>query len=243
MKQAIVTVYHGSTNETINKKTSTDLTKKVKAKFPNFDVFEVFSSKIVNHRLNNKRMDFKQCLTHLESNGYSKTYVLVTNLISGVELTVINDLLMESNLSYQISDALFDNIISITKIANILGNKNKDESFLFIGHGSKRKTNEKYLLLEKQFNELNYDNHYICVIDGKPTYDDIKNKLDTTKKLNIFPLMFTAGYHAKKDVKGLADALIDYFIDVEYHNISLGMIDDIKNIYLDNLEEMIKASI
>lgn len=240
MKPIIIVVYHGSANEQLNEMTSTLLTNKVKKQYPNHQVYEVFTSRIVQKRLINKRLTIEQCL-NLIDNKKTDIYVLVTNLISGVELDFIKQELMNSNLNYHITPALFDKQDTIDQVALILGTNN-NENHLFVGHGSKRKTNSSYIHLEDSFIKYNYNNHYICVIDGQPIYKDIEYKIDKSKKLNIYPLMFIAGYHAKKDVASLATSLENEYTKVQYHNISLGMLDKIHDIYLNNLNSIIKAS-
>lgn len=240
MKKAIVVVYHGSANEEINNITSTILTNEIKNIYSSYDTFEVFTSKIVLHRLVNKRFDFEQCLSLLITKNYQSVSILVTNLISGVELDNIKNLLENTKLNYQITPALFEDKNNIIKIAKILTKENNQIN-LFIGHGSKRKNNEEYLSLEHSFIEQGVSNHYVCVIDGKPTYDEIEMKLDKTKSINIYPLMFIAGYHAIKDVSVLAQTLTNTFPHVEYHNISLGMIPEIRQIYLNNLTKILEA--
>ncbi|MDH6603972.1 sirohydrochlorin cobaltochelatase [Bacilli bacterium PM5-9] len=238
MKKAIIIVYHGSHNEEYNDRTSTKLTSKVKDNFKDFEVFEVFTSLIVQQRLKNKRFNFLECLNKLSNDNIDEVYILTTNLINGYELETIKKQLNDYSFSYKITPALLEKSSSLKKVAQVL--KCDDNSIhLFVGHGSKRKSNHEYLNLEKSFIENGLINHRICVIDGKPSFDDVKDTLDLNKKIYLYPLMFIAGYHANKDVKGLANDLIAKDINAEYVNQSLGMIEEIRDIYLQNLQEII----
>lgn len=241
MIKAIICIYHGSSDETINNKTSKILNKLVKNTFTSFNHYEVFLSNVVNDRLDNKRFELEECLNNLINLGYRDVYILMVSIISGSTRDYVINITnkYQDKLNIKVSSGLIDNYSDAMKLAKILKN-DKPCQYLYLGHGSKDISQISYENLERAFKDLGYFNHFVDTLSNKNLIHDLENKLCFDQKIYLYPLTFICGKHATNDIENeIFNKLIKLGYDIEYIEESLGMNKDVLDLYILKLRKII----
>lgn len=80
----------------------------------------------------------------------------------------------------------------------------QNEAIVFVGHGTPDSTNAVYTMLEDTFHSGGWSQVYVGTLSGKPTQvlQGLKQQ-PNRKRVRLYPLMLTAGVHARRDVDGL----------------------------------------
>src|SRR3712207_1006370 len=87
-KQAILLVHFGTTHDDTREKTIDVFRKKVESLFPDCDIFEAFTSRMIIKRLKARgifRKNPLELLEELKEQGYTHIYVQSSHLLHGIE--------------------------------------------------------------------------------------------------------------------------------------------------------------
>ena len=210
-KAAIVMVHFGTTHDDTREKTIDQLNEKAKEMFPNADVFEAYTSRIIIKRLKDKGINKQnpvELLNDLAEKGYTHILVQSSTIINGVEMESLyknidgvndqfKDIRIGKPLLYTPED--YKTVIDI-----LTTNENKDTAYVWVGHGTYDSTTAQYAMLDYMLKAEGHDNYFVGTIEGYPSYEDMlaQIKKSKLKKVTLVPLMFVAGEHAKNDIAG-----------------------------------------
>lgn len=82
----------------------------------------------------------------------------------------------------------------------------REEAFVFMGHGTDHFANAAYSQMENMFRYLGGERIYVGTVEGFPGISYIIQRLSEKKvrKVTLAPLMIVAGEHAKNDMAGMS---------------------------------------
>lgn len=231
----ILCVYHGSSFKGVNEEQTKLITESIANAFPNHNVSECYYSSHVlktMKRRNTPLLSFEEALKFAYSKE-EKIYVLITNLMNGVEYQKIVDgvkaidiaskvkltpYLLEKSNVHQLAEAIV----------------NKDKPTIFMGHGNNCDNNDY-----KRLNDiLSEDSNLVMTMhcDINEALKDFYNK-----NIVVKPLMITSAYHAKCDIgvdlKAKLEAL-GYKPEVELSPLALNQ--NIHTMMISNLKTLIE---
>lgn len=202
---------HPDTLERCIEKTEEEIMKE----FDGFRMYRAFLSPTVIRRLKERKgidvNSVPDALACIRQDGYGRVLVQPTLLLRGFEY----DLLVEQLKAYDgllqisIGRTLIENEQDCRVLADILEKENplrEREALVLMGHGTEHAANGVYPVLQKIFEEMNY-NAVIGTVESTPDFADAVEKTKASGALDalLLPLMFVAGDHAKNDMAGEDD--------------------------------------
>lgn len=248
-KAALLMVHFGTTFDDTRARTIDAVNEKARTTFPQLEVRECYTSRIILRRLDKKgvhKLTPIEAMMQLRAEGYTHLIVQSTNVIDGMEMESLHrdvermesffkEVRVGKPLLYSVDDAL--------KVVDILAerhpaNAKKHEHVLFIGHGTETPATALYSELDYMFRDNGHDNCHVGTIEGYPTFDTAlrKLKLAKAKKVTLVPLMFVAGDHAANDIsKEWKEQLEKEGFKVELLIEGLGEVPEIQDIYIDHI--------
>lgn len=209
-KLAIVLMHFGTTHDDTRKKTIEAINEEVRKEFPNIDVFEAYTSRIVIKRLNDRGMHYPnpdELLHDLAKKGYTHIIIQPSTIIDGVEMSsihyntdIIRPLFKEIRLSEPL---LFHTKDYEHLIKNITENRSDKEYYVLVGHGTYDVSTAQYCMLDYMMRDQGYKNFVVGTIEGYPEFDHVVKylKKHDAKHVTLVPLMIVAGEHARNDIK------------------------------------------
>ncbi len=249
-KVAILMVHFGTTHESTRKLTIDVLNRRVKEAYPQIEVREAYTSRIVMKRLKDKfgihKDNPQQALLKLAADGYTHILVQSTTLIDGVEMLSIYENVRQMRsffkqvrvgkpLLYDVED--YDAVVS----ALTAGNKSK-QAYAWVGHGTSHSATAQYAMLAYVLQSKGVKNVSVGTIEGFPGYDDVLRELKATKckQVELVPFMLVAGEHAVNDIaQDWKEELQKAGFQVSVRMEGLGQNVTIQNIYLQHLQKIV----
>lgn len=247
-KAAILMVHFGTTHADTRALTIDALNNEVKKQFPDIELREAYTSRIIIKRLNDrgiKKQNPLEALRQLHKEGYTHILIQGSTIIDGVEMesltrnvdevkALFKDVRIGNPLLYDPHD--YESVIEvITKDAD------RDKAYVLVGHGTYDPTTAQYAMLDYMLKAKGHDNFFVGTIEGYPEYGDMLNQLKKSglKNVTLVPFMFVAGEHAKNDI---ADDWKNE-LEKEGYNVNvkmegLGQDQGIQNIFVSHLKFM-----
>lgn len=248
-KAAIVMVHFGSTHADTRELTIDVLNGKVKQTFPELEVREAYTSRIVIKRLGDrgiKKQNPAEALKQLHTEGYTHVLIQASTIIDGIEMESLNrDAAEAANLfkDVRVSEPLLYSPQDYEKVIEALtpGNDN-NMAYIWVGHGTYDSSTAQYAMLDYMLKAKGHANCFVGTIEGYPDFEDMLNQLKASglKKARLLPFLFVAGEHAKNDIAGeWKEALKKegFVVDVEMKG--LGENPQIQDIYISHLRFMV----
>ena len=209
MRDAIILVSFGSSDDSIREKIFGRLAAELAEKFPTFEIRQAFTSNFMIKKLAARGIlidTLPQAISKLRAEGFGKIFVLPTHLTAGEEfdnkikicaaegVEIISPLLSEPP-----GEKIFATILECFKPA-------ADEDLILVGHGSPHRHNAVYESLQRMAGE---DVH-IGVIEQNdtPSFADVVGRLKVRRaeKILLAPLLFNGGVHVAQDIDGDSDS-------------------------------------
>lgn len=247
-RAAIVVVHFGTTHSDTREKTIDELNAKVKNTFPDVDVFEAYTSRIVIKRLKDNGVNKEhpgEVLKRLSDEGYTHILVQPSTIINGVEMESLNKNIDEvENLftEVRVGNPLLYTPDDYEKVIETLtAGNSSDTAYVWVGHGTYDPTTAQYAMLDYMLKSKGHDNCFVGTIEGYPEYDDMLAQLQKSglKNVRLVPFMFVAGEHAKNDIANdWKEELEKEGFNVEVEMRGLGENPQIQDIYIAHLDFM-----
>ncbi|MBK5720378.1 sirohydrochlorin cobaltochelatase [Dysgonomonas sp. Marseille-P4677] len=244
-KLAILMVHFGTTHDDTRKLTIDIINEKVKKEFPNIELREAYTSRIIIKRLNDRGVLKKNpldALKQLHNDGYTHILVQATTIINGVEMESLNKDVEEVNSLFKdirIGDPLLYSPLDYKNVIDILTeNNDKKIAYVWVGHGTYDATTAQYAMLDYMLKSEGHSNFFVGTIEGYPEFDDTLKQLKTSglKKVKLIPFMFVAGEHAKNDIaEDWKNDLEKEGFEVKISLEGLGENIQIQNLYISHL--------
>lgn len=214
-KQALLMVHFGSTFDDTRLKTIDALNAEASAAFPDMDIFEAFTSRIVIKRLRGRgieKMNPREALLKLAADGYESVFIQSSNIIDGIEAQALveearmmapffKDIRVGRPLLYSVEDCLEVTRIVSTRHAD---RAVKGKAVVFVGHGTSSPANAVYPQIDYMLKASGNPRMNVATVEGYPTFENAVDELraEKAKDVTLIPFMFVAGDHARNDIDG-----------------------------------------
>jgi len=245
-KAAILMVHFGTTHDDTRELTIEALNNQVKQAFPNIELREAYSSRIVIKRLSERgitKVNPLAALQQLHADGYTHILIQSSTIIDGVEMeslyknvdevsSLFKDLRIGTPLLYSPHD--YEEVIKVLTTDN-----KKDVAYVWVGHGTYDATTAQYAMLDYMLKAKGHTNCFVGTVEGYPEFDDVlvQLKVSGLKDVVLVPFMFVAGEHAKNDIaEDWVEGLEKEGYSVKTNLQGLGENPKIREIYLSHLK-------
>ncbi len=245
-KVALVMVHFGTTHADTRAKTITALNELAVEKYPQFDVREAWTSRMII-RIMDKRGERiptpLELMQQLKDEGYTHVILQSSNIIEGVEMESLRrdvaqmqgefkDIRVGNPLLYSPED--YDRVVDILK-----AKQPNDKALVLVGHGTYTPATAQYAMVDYMLRDKGYSDIHIGTIEGYPTYETMLKCIADggNKELIMMPFMFVAGEHAKNDIADdWMTLLTEAGYNVEVVLEGLGEDVSIQQIFIDHIE-------
>lgn len=253
MKKGIIITSFGTTYENTRKLCIESIENRIREEFKDSLVLGAFTSRVVISRLkkrDNIHIDNpSEALQKMKNNGIKEIYIQPLLIIDGVEyekilkeasdfMKVNNDLNIKIGEPLLTSDLDYENVVKALQLP-------KDESIIFMGHGTYHEADVRYEKLQNIIKENGYNNVFIATVEGAKTIEDVlvELKANHIKEVILKPFMLVAGDHATNDMA--SDDEESWRSILEASNIvvkaeisGLGEVEAIQNIFINHLKDI-----
>lgn len=251
-KASVLMVHFGTTFDGTRKNTIDAVNDEAKKEFPDMEIREAYTSRIIMRRLKERGIvkdNPAEALDKLAKEGYTHIIVQPTNVINGVESKTLEqqlEMYKDKFKEIRTGSALLSTPEDYKAVAEIIdkevGKVTDNEAVVLVGHGTHDNGNAAYPAMDYTAKSMGYK-FYVGTIEGFPEFDDVVRglKKDNIKKVILMPFMFVAGDHANNDIAvDWKEALEKEGFTVEVKLTSLGMMEDIRKMFIDHAKFMLK---
>lgn len=251
-KASVLMVHFGTTFDDTRKNTIDAVNDEAKKEFPNMEIREAYTSRIIMRRLKERGIvkdNPAEALDKLAKEGYTHIIVQPTNVINGVESKTLEqqlEMYKDKFKEIRTGSALLSAPEDYKAVAEIInkevGELADDEAVVLVGHGTHDSGNAAYPAMDYTAKSMGYK-FYVGTIEGFPEFDDVVKglKKDNIKKVILMPFMFVAGDHANNDIA------VDWKEELEKEGFivkvkltSLGMMEDIRKMFINHAKFMLE---
>lgn len=251
-KASVLMVHFGTTFDDTRKNTIDAVNEEAKKEFPDMEVREAYTSRIIMRRLKEREIvkdNPAEALDKLVKEGYTHIIVQPTNIINGVESKTLEqqlEMYKDKFKEIRTGSALLSTPEDYKAVAEIInkevGKVADDEAVVLVGHGTHDNGNAAYPAMDYTAKSMGYK-FYVGTIEGFPEFDDVVKglKKDNIKKVILMPFMFVAGDHANNDIAvDWKEALEKEGFTVEVKLTSLGMMENIRKMFIEHAKFMLE---
>jgi len=256
-KPAIVLAAFGTTTEAFD--TYNHFEKKVKERFPDYEIRWAFTSHKVRHKVakekGQKLNDLGTTLRELRAAGYSRVVIQSLHIVPGAEwdkkvVQVSRDIPgLKVALGKPLLSSPKDQERVLQTIAQTFPKDSKDTVVVLMAHGSPVPEGEKAYFAFDRLLRSRYQNVFLGAVEHKPSKEEAFEAVKKANPANVvlMPFMFVAGEHVAKDMLGddpeswKSDLLKQKAYRIEGITRGLGYQDGIIDIYLDHLAQALKS--
>ena len=254
MKKAIVLVSFGTTFKETREKNLDRIRKDLEESFPDFEVFEAYTSNIVRKRIKeNEGIEYPrvdEILPGLKEEGFEEIYLQPSHVIPGIEYRKALGQMEEhlcDNVLIKMGTPLLYDLEDYLAVAGAFKTKFKDlgedEAVLFMSHGTESPSFTSYVAVDYFFQGSNI---YSACVEGYPGLDLALPQLKkgSYRKIHLYPFMIVAGDHAHNDMAGdsedsWAKILEKEGYETEEHLVGLGEEKLIRDIFVEKTRKLI----
>ena len=257
-KAALLMVHFGTTHDDTRTLTIDAINAKAREAFPELEMHEAFTSRIIIRRLKARgieKLTPLDAMLRLRSEGYTHVVVQSSNIIDGVEMEslrrdiesvqpLFKEIRVGTPLLYSVEDA--EKVVEILGKrldAPAQGKKTAKENFVLVGHGTYTPSTAIYSQMDYMLKAAGRTNFHVGTIEGYPNFETMLAQLKAAKakKVTLVPFMFVAGDHAKNDIAGeWKEALEKEGYTVNVRMEGLGQVPEIQEIFIDHIRFMLK---
>jgi sirohydrochlorin cobaltochelatase len=222
-KKAVLVVSFGTTFADTRAVTIDAVTDKIRESFPDYEVRQAFTSRIVIKKLAERDgLQFdteRQALEKLAEEGYQEVIVQPLHIEAGDEYEKIRRVVEE-----YAQNKTFDKLVLSRPVLYFMGQEDKpddyllaikavkqqmpvlgpEEAVLLMGHGGDHPSNAAYGALQLKVQDAGIKGLYVYTVQGYPSLGQTIDKLkrENIKKVTLMPFMLVAGDHASNDMAG-----------------------------------------
>lgn len=245
-KVAIMMVHFGTTHEDTRQQTIDVINQKAKDAFPNVEVREAYTSRIVVKRLGERgivKLNATQVFEKLRKDGFTHILVQPTCIIDGIEMEALSKEIAKVQSSFKeirVGNPLlytpedYENVIKA-----LTPTQDTSTAYIWVGHGTYDSATAQYAMLDYMLKQKGFTNNIVGTIEGYPSFDDVLLQLEKSglKKVMLNPFLFVAGEHAKNDIaEDWKNDLEKEGYTVEVSMKGLGQIPAIQDCFITHLK-------
>ncbi len=246
-KAALLLIYFGTTHDDTRSLTIDALNQKVKDEFPQLEVREAYTSRIIAYRLAKRgirKQNPIEALAQLKAEGYTHVVVQSANIINGIEMESLHhdiELMRPLFKEIRLGHPLLYTPEDYEAVIDALAGKRIENGFtLLVGHGTYTPETAQYAMLDYMLQAKGYKDFAVGTVEGYPSFDDavarISEKAGENKRVQLVPFMFVAGDHAKNDIDvEMKQALEEKGYQVTVRMEGLGENPAIQQLYIEHI--------
>ena len=247
-RTALLMVHFGTTHDDTRQLTIDAVNNLAQQDFPQAEVREAYTSRIVIKRLAQRgivRQTPLEALLRLRADGFERVVVQPTHIIPGEEYaTLLNDVRQVEHLFkyVRVGKPLLYTLADCREMAGKLTAAHATEKHthvVFVGHGTEHPANAVYSQMDRLMKQCSPRCH-VGTIEGFPALDDVVQQLRQAKarRVVLVPLMFVAGDHVKNDISvEWKEALEKEGMQVELCIEGLGQRDDVQDLFVRHVRD------
>ena len=259
MKNGILVASFGTTYKEARQLSLEAIEHAVYSAFPDFTVYEAYTSNIVKKRIQENEGLFipgiPQALQNMYKDGIKNVYIQPTHMIPCMEYGKILNLASQYKNKFnvlKISEPLLSSQEDFSLAADILDkhynfkNLESDSAAVLMGHGSGHDANKCYIQFQDTLKQKGFLNVFVSTVEGTPCFETSLNILKNYnfKNITLIPFMVTAGDHAHNDMAGnekssWKNRLINLGYNIKIITQGIGEIKEIQNLYVSHLKNAI----
>ena len=243
-KAALLMVHFGTSYDETRALTIDAINAKATKTFPELEVREAYTSRIVVRRLKERGIEKSNpldALLKLRGDGFTHIIVQSTNIIEGVEMESLRrdvatvqqfftDIRVGNPLLYAVDDCE-------ALVAVLEDRKPEKGSTVFVGHGTYTPANATYSQIDYMMKARGNKDFHVGTIEGYPTMETVLAQLKTNKakQITLVPLMFVAGDHAQNDIAGdWKEAFEAAGFKVDVRMEGLGQLPEVQDMFIEH---------
>ncbi len=258
MDRAIIVASFGATSPSLRSRAIEPFEREVAEAFPDHAVLRAFTSPLVIERIEKKEGividSLSEALERAVDSGAKDVSIIPTLPIEGIQFDSIASISKEY-------EGRFD---SMRVCPPLLERRDTAERFLerlpevfpeafqertalvMLGHGNSPST-DGHLCRLQVISSLKRMNVYFTTVTGTPSPQDVASMLSSkgTEKVKLAPLMFEAGFHARKDMcsdKGSVRTVLEEAgFETECIMKGLGEIPIFRDMFMDGLRRTLSG--
>ena len=248
-RTALLMVHFGTTHDDTRQQTIDAVNDLARQSFPQMDVREAYTSRIVIKRLAQRGIVRKtplEVLLQLRSEGYQHVVVQPTHIIPGEEYaTLLDDVRKVKHLftDIRVGKPLLYSLDDCQAVATLFNSQlsaeaDKRSHVVWVGHGTAHPANAMYSQMDYLLKRLNPHFH-VGTIEGFPSFDDVVSDLKQAKarRVVLVPFMFVAGDHAKNDISEEWKAALEKEgFHVELRLEGLGQNKGVQQLFMNHIQ-------
>ena len=248
-RTALLMVHFGTTHDDTRQQTIDAVNDLARQSFPQMDVREAYTSRIVIKRLAQRGIVRKtplEMLLQLRSEGYQHVVVQPTHIIPGEEYaTLLDDVRKVKHLftDIRVGKPLLYSLDDCQAVATLFNSQlsaeaDKRSHVVWVGHGTAHPANAMYSQMDYLLKRLNPHFH-VGTIEGFPSFDDVVSDLKQAKarRVVLVPFMFVAGDHAKNDISEEWKAALEKEgFHVELRLEGLGQNKGVQQLFMNHIQ-------
>lgn len=208
-KAALLMVHFGTTHDDTRALTIDAINKKAKEAFPEMEMHEAYTSRIIMRRLKVRgieKLTPTEALRKLKEEGFTHILVQSSNIIEGIEMESLRTEVADAESWFKdirVGNPLLYNVEDYEDVISVLTKKKQEKgSVALVGHGTYTPSTATYAMMDYMLKAKGLKNYHVGTIEGYPSFDDMvaQMKADNSKDVLLIPFMFVAGDHAKNDI-------------------------------------------
>lgn len=232
-KAALLMVHFGTTHDDTRELTINAINQKAQAMFPNLDMREAYTSRIIIHRLKQRGMEKLtplEMLKQLHKDGYTHVIIQSSNIIDGIEMESLRQDVHEVEKDFKeirIGKPLLYGKEDYEQVIDaLMPSLPAQGAIVLVGHGTYTPITAAYTMVDYMLKAKGYTHAHVGTIEGYPAFEDALRMLKAgqEKTVTLVPFMFVAGEHAKNDIA------VDWKNDLEAEGYTV-------NVYVKGLGE------
>lgn len=265
-KKAILVVSNGANQSEVLAQGRESVEKSIQEAFPDYDVRRAFTcrNKIgqLMERDGVKVNNEREALERLKTEGYSQVVIQPLYITIGEDYSKVKDA-----VQYYQSINAFGKIVLGRPLLYDTGQEGKSDDYLgavfmvkapfpklaccnaivLVGNDSAHPDNVAYTMLQKKIDDADFGNIYICTLAGKPSLDDVLEKIQgkSFKKITIVPFTLLIGEEVTttdlslRDIESARSKFVEAGFKVETYAHGLGENFDVQQIYVQHVKDAI----
>lgn len=208
-KAALLMVHFGTTHDDTRELTINAINQKAQAMFPNLDMREAYTSRIIIHRLKQRGMEKLtplEMLKQLHKDGYTHVIIQSSNIIDGIEMESLRQDVHEVEKDFKeirIGKPLLYGKEDYEQVIDaLIPSLPTEGAIVLVGHGTYTPITAAYTMVDYMLKAKGYTHAHVGTIEGYPAFEDALRMLKAgqEKTVTLVPFMFVAGEHAKNDI-------------------------------------------
>lgn len=258
-KKGILLVSFGTSYPETREKTIETLARKITLSFPEYPVFQAWTSKVLRKKLlrttGEHIFSVREAMEVMISEGFTHIYVQPTHILNGIEYQLMQDeaLVFQTHLSsLRFGAPLLSSQEDMEKFvegihAHFLSSA-PEEGWILMGHGTHHHSNTVYAALNYLLQDKGLHHVHIGTIEAYPTISDLlpRIKKQDQKIWNLVPMLIVAGDHASNDMASDEEdswksILQNEGYETRCHLVGLGELPFIQSIFLEHLKQILNA--